>query len=158
MAARSARARSPDTRGPETLGSLLSQSRELDTPAGQVSQQLWETAVGERIAARCRPERVSKAVLWVQVPSSTWAQELSLHADTIASRLREAGLEVNSLRFRVVAQGGTPAVTPRRPVQARRAALPAPLQQRLAQVDDPELRAAIADAAALTLGRRGRSR
>lgn len=158
MAARSVHARSTGPRGPETLGSLLSQSRELDTPTGQVSQQLWSRAVGERIAARCRPERVSKGVLWVQVPSSTWAQELSLHADTIASRLREAGLEVTSLRFRVTAQGGKPAVTPRRTLQARRAPLPAQLQQHLEQVDDPELRAAIADAAALTLGRQRPSR
>jgi hypothetical protein len=35
-----------------------------------------------------------------------------------------------------------------------KAALPPALQARLAQVDDPELRAAIAEAAALSLGAR----
>jgi hypothetical protein len=141
------------SRRPQSLGNLLEQSRELQTPAGQVSLQTWADAVGERIALRSRPERVTKGVLWVRVPSSTWAQELSLHAETIAGRLRERGIAVEGLRFRVGLEvTHTPSAARKAPA-VRRSELPQELRQRIEKIDDPELRGAIEDAAAFSLGR-----
>jgi hypothetical protein len=143
-------------RAPSSLGAVLGGSRELQTPAGQVSLAVWLSAVGSRIADRARPEKLSRGTLWVRVSSSTWAQELSLQSQLIVSRLQAAGFPVQELRFRV---GMDTSSTPKKPTavaSARRAPLPASLEKSLAKLEDPALKAAIADAAAFSLGRRRR--
>ncbi|HTM45080.1 MAG TPA: DUF721 domain-containing protein [Polyangiaceae bacterium] len=137
-----------------SLGSVLGESRELATPAGQISPQAWLLAVGDRIAHRSRPERLSKSVLWVRVPSSTWAQELSLHTQTIVVRLREAGFAVETLRFRVGFSEDRPKEPPPPARRVARAQLPDDLKERLDRVTDPQLRSSISEAAALNLGRK----
>jgi hypothetical protein len=143
-------------RAPSTLGAVLGGSRELQTPKGQVSLAVWLTAVGERIAERARPEKLNRGTLWVRVSSSAWAQELSLQSQLIISRLQEAGLTVSELRFRIATEVAPTARKAAAVATSRRAPLPASLEKSLAKVEDPALKAAIADAAAFSLGRRRR--
>jgi hypothetical protein len=113
----------------------------------------WQRALGPRLAQKTLPERLADGVLTVRVPSSTWAQELSLLSDVVAERLRAAGHAVQRLRFQVCA----PAQTPDRPVTTvRRVEIPAQLRQSIDLVEDPELRGAIAEAAAYSLARQPR--
>jgi hypothetical protein len=138
----------------------------------------WRRLVGAKIASRTRVGRLSREVLTVYVASSAWCNELSLLAPDILGRLRLAGIDVEKLELRVSAfdEAAPPTATPRTgrsrasgaaPPGAKRPGkgasspkdsgavrpLPASLQERLALIDDPELRAAIAEAAALSLGR-----
>jgi hypothetical protein len=123
----------------------------LSARSANISLADWRRAVGERLAQKTHPERVTDGVLTVRVPSSTWAQELSLLSEVVLERLGSAGHRLQKLRFHV--SGGHP---PREmPVTVvRRAALPPALAESLARLDDPELRQAIAEAASLSLARK----
>ena len=134
------------------LAALLEQSPMLGARTAHISPADWRRAVGDRLAERTMPERISEGVLSVRVPSSTWAQELSLLSHVVLERLQAAGHPVQRMRFHVHAQSH-PAQA-REVTTVRRVDLPAPLQQSLAQLDDPELRLAIAEAAAYSLARR----
>jgi hypothetical protein len=140
---------------PKLLGSLLDSTRVATARAARgspIESEIWRRVVGDRIAGRTAPGRLSRGVLRVEVSSAVWAQELSFLTEEIAARLRQAGFEVDSIRFavrRFEPQAATQAAAPRsapRPVQ-----LPGDLAARLDRVSDPELRAAIAEAAALSL-------
>lgn len=141
-------------RRPSTLAELLAGSPMLGARTAHIGMAEWRRAVGPRLAQKTLPERISDGVLTVRVPSSTWAQELSLLSDVVAERLRAAGHAVQRLRFQV----HTPsAQTPERPVTTvRRAEIPAQLRQSLDLIEDPELRRAIAEAAAYSLARQPR--
>jgi Dna[CI] antecedent, DciA len=136
--------------GPSSVAQLLSNSPMLSARFAHIALADWRRAVGDRLAQKTYPERMQDGVLTVHVPSSTWAQELSLLSDVVLEKLRSKGHRVQKLRFHVAA--------PKEPLQApvtivRRAALPTPLAASLARVEDPELRAAIADAASFSLAR-----
>lgn len=135
---------------PSSLGQLLSNSAALLERTAQISAADWERAVGARLAQKARPERLSAGVLMVRVPTSTWAQELSLLSPVVLERLRAAGHRVEQLRFSV-----SPVRPPPEPpvTKVRRAALPASLIQSLSRLDDPELRRLIGEAAAYCLAR-----
>lgn len=157
----------PDPRGaaPASIGELL-----LDTAAfaaersgRAIPREEWRRIVGPRIAARTRVGKLFKGVLTVHVASSAWSNELSLLKSDLLARLQRAGREVSDLRFRVD-PGEAPSASEQRAARMRRAArpspevaaprteLPAELQRRLALIEDPTLRAAIADAARASLG------
>jgi hypothetical protein len=126
----------------------------LGARTAYISLADWQRAVGSRLAQKTLPERLTEGVLTVRVPSSTWAQELSLLSDVVAERLRASGHAVQRLRFQVHA---APAQGPIQPVTTvRRAEIPARLRQSLELVEDPELRRAIAEAAAYSLARQTR--
>ncbi len=109
--------------------------------------------MGARLAEKAKPEELQGRVLVVRVPSSTWAQELSLLSSTIVSRLRERGHAVDRLRFRVAPAADARAR--KRPVRVQKAtALPADLASKIGAVADEGLRSALLDAASYTLGRR----
>ena len=148
---RRARAGLPVT-GPSTVAQLLSSSPMLSARFAHIGLADWKRAVGERLAQKTYPERTQEGVLTVRVPSSTWAQELSLLSEVVLERLRGAGHRVQKLRFHVAA-GKNPLEPPVTVV--RRAVLPSALAACLARVDDPELRAAIAEAASFSLARKG---
>jgi hypothetical protein len=141
--------------GPATVGALLSSSPTLRARTAHISMSDWRAAVGPRLAARTHPDRLSDGQLTVRVPSSTWAQELSMLATVVMERLSATGHPVRKLRF-MVSEG------PPRPqplvTTVRRAPLPEPLMAALGRVDDPDLRTAIAEAAAYSLGRSARTR
>jgi hypothetical protein len=137
-------------RKPSTLADLLASSALLGARTAHISLAEWQRAVGARLAQKTLPERLSDGLLTVRVPSSAWAQELSLLSDVVAERLRAAGHGVQRMRFQVHASPQTP----ERPLTTvRRAELPARLKESIEQVDDPELRRAIAEAAAYSLAR-----
>lgn len=134
-----------------SVANLLSSSPMLSARTANIALGDWRRAVGERLAQKTHPERINDGVLTVRVPSSTWAQELSLLSSVVLERLGAAGHRVQKLRFHV---SGGPSV-PEVPVTiVRRAALPAALLASLSRLDDPELRRAIADAASLSLARK----
>jgi hypothetical protein len=141
---------------PQHIGSLLEGAREASRSlagAGPLSHAEWARIVGPRIASRTAPGRLEGDVLWITASTPVWAQELSLLAGDITERLRARGMAVARIRFRV-----GPVEQPQQaPIEGRvpRAAAPLPesLVAALAEVDDPELRAAIAEAAGLSLAR-----
>ena len=144
--------------GLEPLGLLLSRDPALRVPESVTTSPIpardWEAAVGTSIAARARPVRLDRGVLLVRAATATWAQELSLLSDAILAQLRGRGIDVSQLRFKV-----GPVDAPERPptrTEVRTSPpavpLPASLGAAVALVDDPELRDAIAHAAAKNLG------
>jgi len=128
----------------------LASSTKLSEQTAHIGILQWQNAVGARLAQRTRPERLSDGVLVVRVPSSTWAQELSLLSAVVVDRLRAAGHAVTQLRFSVGASAGPPEPPP---IVVRRATLPPALQASLERIEDPELRRVIAEAAAYGLAR-----
>jgi hypothetical protein len=141
----------PQVKGPSSVSQLLSGSPILSARFAHIGLADWKRAVGERLAQKTYPERMQDGLLTVRVPSSTWAQELSLLSEVVLERLRAAGHRVQKLRFHVAA-GKSPLEPPVTVV--RRAELPGSLAASLARVEDPELRAAIAEAASLSLARK----
>jgi hypothetical protein len=140
----------PPSRQPSTLAELLAGSSILGARTAHIGLADWQRAVGPRLAQKALPERLSDGVLTVRVPSSTWAQELSFLSDVVLERLRAAGHAVQRLRFQVHASA-QPAERPLTTV--RRAEIPARLHESIEQLEDPELRRAIAEAAAYSLAR-----
>jgi len=140
--------------GPTSIGAVLATSEELSPRKGRIDRDRWRGLVGDRVAERTRVGTVRDGVLTIHAASAVWAQELTFLAPAILERLRKAGLAVHSLKFRVgdVGEPGPKQVS-RRTSTPERAALPAALEQKLARVDDPLLRAAIAEAASYALAR-----
>jgi hypothetical protein len=123
----------------------------LSARSAHITLADWRRAIGDRLAQKTHPERIVDGVLTVRVPSSTWAQELSLLSDVVLARLSAAGHRVQKLRFHVAAATGRPDA---KVTVVRRVALPASLAASIARIDDPELRETIAEAASLTLARK----
>lgn len=118
-----------------------------------VPPRAWERAVGSRIALRTRPARLERGVLHVVAASSAWAQELSLLGEAIATRLREDGLAVSSLRFQVGKVEAPERVVPREPPRELPppAPLPPALRDALGRIDDASLREVLTNAARASL-------
>jgi hypothetical protein len=140
------------------LGFVIQADSKLRVPASIEASPIafrdWEAAVGTRIAARARPIKLERGVLLVRAASSTWAQELALLSEAIITQLRGRNIAVDSLRFRV-GQIDAPERPPaREEVRISPAAVPLPstVAAQLAQVEDPELRAILARAAAKNRG------
>jgi hypothetical protein len=140
---------------PEPLGAILERAGEsrFARTREAIPPALWRDAVGARIAERARPIELVDGVLLLRVPTSVWANELSMLAEDVCGRLRERGVEARELRFRV---GALPPVD--RPPQRRIARtvpvireVPPELARVLAGVEDPVLRSAIESAAAANL-------
>jgi len=143
------------------LDALLAASRVIKPPASAnvqpVSERDWERAVGTRIARRAQPARLEKGVLIVRVAHAAWANELSLLAEDIRRQLGECGVQVEALRFVVGAiQLDERPQSPKKRGARPNAKLPQPLVASVAAVEDDDLRAALAEAAAKALDRRGR--
>jgi Dna[CI] antecedent, DciA len=118
-----------------------------------VPESVWREAVGVRIADRARAVELDRGTLIVRVATNVWASELSLLGDQIAARLRERGLAVTGLRFRVgpvERLGGTPDRLRSRKAP-RRVELSEELSSAIGSVGDPALRELIASAASANL-------
>jgi hypothetical protein len=140
---------------PEPLGAILERAGEsrFARTRPPLSVSLWRDAVGARIAERAQPIAIQDGVLLLRVPTSVWAHELSLLAEEVCARLRERGVDVRDLRFRV---GALPPID--RPPERRVARtvpavrqLPNELARALGAVPDGELRECIERAAAANL-------
>ena len=140
---------------PASLGSLLATSREAAARfAGTaIDREQWRRVVGDRIAARTEPGPKRGRELTVFVASASWAQELSLLVNEIVARLKSAHVHVDTVRFRV-REIAAPLRDPAAPKRAsRKAILPPKLLAHLGEIEDDELRDAIAEAASLWLAR-----
>ncbi len=141
---------------PRSLGVVLATSFQ-QAPDGDrvpVPIHVWEEAVGTKIASRTRPWKLDRGTLVVKTSGSTWAQELSLLAPEILTQLARLGYPVKELRF----QAGRVDPLSRPPNRsvlkhvARPAKLELDLLQRLATIEDPELREVLCEAAQMNLG------
>jgi hypothetical protein len=136
-------------RSPAPIGVLLEEARDASAQAGGIvlDRERWRKAVGDRIARRTEPGRLRGGVLTIHAASAAWAQELTFLAPDILARVQALGLSVKSLRFvaRPTVGWKGPAEKPTRTRSPK--PLPDDLRARLANVADPELRTAIADAA-----------
>jgi Dna[CI] antecedent, DciA len=148
------RSRTPVS-APEPLRRILERAGENRFARAReaIPAALWRDAVGARIAERAFPLALEDGTLLLRVPTSVWANELSLLADEVCSRLRDRGVAARELRFRV---GAVPAVE--RPPERRIARavpvirqIPDEVARELAAVTDPVLRQAIESAAAANL-------
>ncbi len=139
---------------PEPISGLVGRV-ECGTSASQacISREVWEAALGARIAERTQPVELAHGTLVVRVATSVWATEMGLLSVPIIARLRAAGVTVTALRCRV----GTIDPPARAPAPRRTrtvppaAALPDGLRGTLEQIADPDLRASIASAAQANL-------
>jgi hypothetical protein len=140
---------------PEALRAILDRAGESRFARARepIPPALWREAVGARIAERAVPLSLEDGTLLLRVPTSVWANELSLLAGEIFARLKERGVLARELRFRV---GAVPPVE--RPPERRIARavpvvreIPEELARVLATVNDPQLRQAIESAAAANL-------
>ena len=140
---------------PESLGAVLDRAGEnrFARDDGPFPRWVWAKAVGPRIAERTQPMKLDRGVLHVRAATSVWANELSMLGPDIVSRLRAQRIVVSDLRFSV-----GPVATFHPAVQTRPskkvpppAPLPPEMALHLAQVDDPDLSQAIAEAASLHL-------
>jgi Dna[CI] antecedent, DciA len=140
---------------PEPLRLILARAGEnrFARTRDAIPPAVWRDAVGARIAERAFPISLEEGTLLLRVPTSVWANELSFLADEICGRLKERGVVVRELRFRV---GAVPTVE--RPPERRTARavpvireIPEELAHVLSAVTDPELRQAIERAAAANL-------
>jgi hypothetical protein len=140
---------------PEALSAILNRAGEnrFARTREAIPGPLWRDAVGARIAERAYPISIEDGVLLLRVPSSVWANELSLLSDEVRARLKERGVTVRELRFRV---GVMPPVE--RPPERRIARtvpttreIPEELARVLAGVTDPDLRAILEGAAGANL-------
>ncbi|HEV8246543.1 MAG TPA: DUF721 domain-containing protein [Polyangiaceae bacterium] len=140
------------SRAPTPLGVLVDPAREaFAKQAGVVIDgETWRRAVGDRIASRAEPGWLKGSVLTVVAASATWAQELSLLSEDIKQRLAAHGLTLRAIRF-IVRDGAGYQGEAKRPRRVAREALPPELREQLRKVSDPELAAAIAEAAGFSL-------
>jgi hypothetical protein len=151
---------------PASLAEVLVRTHDamIQRSGSVISQDAWRAIVGERIAARTRVASLSKGVLTIRVASAAWSTELSFLETDLLARFAVAGLQVKKLRFQVdkEALGTTPMPRAQRFASKTEddfragaaTALPPELTARLAQIEDPALRASIAAAARSSLSRR----
>jgi hypothetical protein len=126
-----------------------------ETVRGMRAMRAFSQAAGTRILARARAERLRGRTLYVRVATAAWSQELHTISSAILARMQAlpGGEEVDALRFSVgdvealpdwtTPSAGPPAATPR----PRKPAAPVAhaVHEALASVDDPELRAKLAE-------------
>ena len=70
----------------------------------------WAEIVGDELAQVCSPSGITAGVLFVKVPSSVWAQELSFQKSVLINRLnrflienQEGTEQIKDIRFAVEA-------------------------------------------------------
>lgn len=152
----------PRAASPTSIGELLvgAQAHVAKMSGAFMTHALWREIVGPKIAGRSRVGKISRGVLTIQVASSAWSSELSFLRSDLLARLKRAGHEVRDLRFVVDQVGDAPSSRSRfakkteAPPAEPAAPLPAELERSLAKIEDPNLRAAIAEAARHSLKRR----
>jgi predicted nucleic acid-binding Zn ribbon protein len=95
------------SREPEAMQSALQRALgSLDLERARSSWDIgehWRAIVGEEVARHCRPVGVRAGVLYAEVESSAWCQQLQLRTPEILRALRGSMGEKapKELRFRV---------------------------------------------------------
>lgn len=118
----------------------------------QVAAALWKEIVGEHLARRTRPVKISRSKLVVLVPSRAWKRQLGALRGEIVSRLNQVlGTGIARVEFRI---DSTVEQAPRKPPPAPPKRTLTPVDLPLQGIADEELRARIQAAAAACLDRR----
>jgi predicted nucleic acid-binding Zn ribbon protein len=140
---------------PEALDHILDRAGEnrFARVKPPIAASVWRDAVGARIAEHAQPIAVTYGVVLLRTATSVWAHELSFLADEICTRLRARGVEARQLRFQVGAIAPIERPAERRVARTvpRPFSLPPELADVMAGVEDRELAATIAGAAASNL-------
>ena len=140
--------------GPERIGSEVDAALAVHGPVAETARMIaaWRDAVGDGIARNAWPARVARdGTLHVHTADSVWAFELGQRAREIAERLG-----VPAVRF---APGPLPEPGGEDPAEAAGPAVePGPWERAAgaeiaAEIEDEELRALVARAAAASLAR-----
>jgi hypothetical protein len=140
--------------GPQRIGGEVDAALAAHGPVVETARMIaeWQAAVGDAIARNAWPARVARdGTLHVHTADSVWAFELGQRAPEIAERLG-----VPAVRF---APGPLPEPGEAGPEEAgRRAVEPGPWERAAgaeiaAAIEDEELRALVARAAAASLAR-----
>lgn len=91
----------------EAIKTILAQffrTRSLDKKLQRYRAfELWNTAVGPRIARHTRPKRFHDHTLWVSVDNSVWMQQLQFLEAQIKEKLNQlvGSAEVEKIRFQI---------------------------------------------------------
>ena len=86
-------------------GTLQQTLRRLGLEQKMINYQFclnWSAIVGEELSELCQPESIKQNTLFVTVPSSIWAQELSMQSELILGRLKpylNPGQQIDQVRF-----------------------------------------------------------
>jgi len=152
------------SRKPEPLGEILHKVlKKMDIPHKRTDRRLanlWESAVGPLIASRTLPENLKRGSLYVLVSTTVWLHQLQFLKEEILVKLNElSGKDEFRRLFFSIGE------VPERPSPAPDAPPPSVLQklrlrdrqmveQSLAAIGDPELRAAIEKAMISEISRR----
>ena len=149
------------TLGAESAANAISTVLKLrgiaDVVRGERLVTEWTELVGPKIAQRTRPDGVNDRILWIEVATSAWLQELNLLKPqllaNLVARLGEPRL-FDDLKFRLAGRRNrNPVVVPRgRRPPAPQKPLPPPatgaareaIVHEVSAVDDVELRELIA--------------
>ena len=91
----------------ETIKSIIGgflQKKRLDKTL-EVYQvfEVWEQAVGKRIARHSQPKRFKDGILWIAVDNATWMQQLSLLSEEICAKVIRSleAPRVERVRFQI---------------------------------------------------------
>ena len=94
-------------KAPEKIGPILERLLSGLNLGIKVKQQqiwdVWNNVVGEHIARQAQPHHIRNMILWVNVSSSSWMQQLEFIKHTIVERLnRQIGEQViRDIRFKI---------------------------------------------------------
>jgi hypothetical protein len=118
-----------------------------------IPHAIWRVIVGTQVSLRAFPVALRAKVLTVQVATSGWAQELSLHSPMLLQRLAGEGFEIDSIRFRVgdVAQHERPKERTIVTSIPKPAAIPPNIAKALRETSDEELRELITESVGASL-------
>ena len=147
---------------PRTIGESVFGELGRFGPAGAMGDVVaaWPDAVGEAIAREAWPARIGRdGTLQVATSSSVWAHELTHLEETILEHLRESLGELAPSRLRFAA-GRVPGPAGEPPNEAAHEPPPPPSEEAkrvgeevASAIEDEELRALVARAAARSLSR-----
>lgn len=87
----------------DALGDVMkSAALDLAEPIAAVGER-WEALVGEEVAAHCRPVGMKGSVLFADVDSSVWCQQLQMRSPEILAALKRGlgAAAPTDLRLRV---------------------------------------------------------
>jgi len=123
----------------------------------------WNRAVGPQIAAKAQPDRLREDVLYVRVSTSVWMHELQFMKQDIIEKLNGTlgAAAVSQIRFFIGDVEARPVEPPAKVAPPDAAALKADergyIEETLASVADPELKAILRETMTRSILRRRQS-
>ena len=83
------RRKSTPQKASEILEALLGRTRYARELKKYKFSPYWEKIVGEQLIKVCKLESVKGRTLWIRVPDSGWAQEVSFQSEIILQRVNK---------------------------------------------------------------------